>query len=114
MVYGAEKQLSEHGDKVPDEMKSKMEDALRDARSALEADDADQIKAATEALEKTLHEIAAAMYQATGGQPGAGPDMGGMDGMPGMDQAAQGAEGGGSGDAGEGGDEVIDAEYEEA
>ena len=117
MVYGAEKQLEEHGDKIPDDAKGRINDSLAEAKKVLEIEDADgaTLKAGAEALEKNLHELAAAMYQSAGGGPGAGP-MPGMDGMPNMgdmggmggmgDQAASGPDNGA-------GDEVIDAEYEE-
>ncbi len=109
MVYGAEKQLSEHADKIPEEMKGRADEALKEAKEVLDSDDADKLKAASEKLEKTLHEIAAAMYQSAGaqGDAGAGPDMSGMG-------AEQAADGGADGDNGAGGDDVIDAEYEEA
>ena len=108
MVYGAEKQLSEHADKIPEEMKGRADEAVKEAKEVLDSEDAEKLKAAAEKLEKTLHELAAAMYQSTGGQPGADAGMGGMGG----EQAAAGDAG--DGDNGTGGDDVIDAEYEEA
>ncbi len=107
MIYGASKQLSDHGDKIPDEMKSKMESAIEEARKELESDDHDRIKAASESLEKTLHELAAAMYQSAGGGAAGGPGAAGPD----FGQAAAGGA-----DQGDGGaaDDVIDAEYEES
>jgi len=114
MVYGAEKQLSEHADKIPEDMKGRADEAIKEAKGVLESDaeDAEKLKAAAEKLEKTLHELAAAMYQSTGDQPGADAGMGGMGGMGDMggEQAAAGGDDGADG----GGDDVIDAEYEEA
>ena len=108
MVYGAEKQLSEHADKIPEEMKGRADEAVKEAKEVLDSEDAEKLKAAAEKLEKTLHELAAAMYQSTGDQPGADAGMGGMDGEP----AAAGDAAGDDNDMG--GDDVIDAEYEEA
>ena len=107
MVYGAEKQLGEHADKIPADMKERADEAIKEAKEVLDSEDAEKLKAAAEKLEKTLHELAAAMYQSTGGAPGA--DGAGM-GMGAEQAAAAGAEG----DNGAGGDDVIDAEYEEA
>ena len=105
MIYGAEKQMSEHGDKTPEDMKGRMEEALKEAKEELASEDPDRIKAASEKLEKSLHEQAAAMYQqASGAEGGPGPDMADMG------QAAAGPDG----DNGTGGsDDVIDAEFEE-
>ena len=110
MVYGAEKQLEEHGDKIPDDAKGRITEALEEARKALEEDGAD-LKAASEKLEKSLHELAAAMYQSAGAA-GADPSMGagmGPDINMGMGADAQAADG----DADNGAGDVIDAEYEE-
>jgi molecular chaperone DnaK len=116
MVYGAEKQLEEHGDKVPDDAKGRINEALEEAKKALEEEGAD-LKAAAEKLEKSLHELAAAMYQSAGAEgadpaagAGMGPDMGagmGPDINMGMDPDAQAADGD------NGASDVIDAEYEE-
>ncbi|MCK6529181.1 molecular chaperone DnaK [Myxococcota bacterium] len=100
MVYGAEKQVKEHGDKLPAEVRSRIDAQVADARKALEGEDAGRIVAAKEALEKTLHEMAEAMYK------GAAEAEGG--------QAGPGATAGAGGRPGAGPDDVIDAEYEEA
>ena len=107
MVYGAEKQLGEHADKIPDDMKGRADEAIKEAKEVLDSDDTDKLKAAAEKLEKTLHELAAAMYQSSGAADAAGAPGAGEAGM-GAEQAAAG------GDNGAGADDVIDAEYEEA
>jgi len=108
MIYGAEKQMSEHGDKIPDDMKGRMEEALKEAKEELASEDPDRIKAASEKLEKSLHEQAAAMYQQAGGDEGGpGPDMADMG------QAAAGPDGPDGDNGMGGGDDVIDAEFEE-
>ena len=106
MIYGAEKQMSEHGDKIPDDMKGRMEEALKEAKEELASEDPDRIKAASEKLEKSLHEQAAAMYQQAGGDEGGpGPDMADMG------QAAAGPDGPDGDNGMGGGDDVIDAEF---
>jgi len=81
-AYETEKLLKENGDKVPAELKQKIEAAVGRVRKALEGSDEAEIKSASEALEALSHEAAQAMYQAAGqpegapaeGQPGAGPN----------------------------------------
>ena len=91
LVYQTEKTLSENGDKLPADQKSALESALQDAKEALDSDDAERLKAATESLSQANHTVAQSLYSATGEQGG----------------DAGGAQGGGNG----GGDDVIDAEY---
>ncbi|MGQ0603623.1 MAG: molecular chaperone DnaK [Anaerolineales bacterium] len=98
-VFTAEKALRDGGDKVPAEVKSEIETKVAAVKSALEGQDLDAMKNATNDLYQSIQKIGAAMYQ----QPGAGPDMGG------------GADGGPSpsGD-GKGGDDVVEGEFKEA
>ncbi len=97
LVYQTQKLVDENGDKLPEDLKGKLEEALTEGRAAVEADDPDQIDAALKAIESLSHEMASQMYQA--------------------DDA--GAAGGGAADAGfeqaaaAGGDDIIDAEFEE-
>jgi len=105
MIYGAEKQISEHSDKIPGHLKGQLEEVLKEAKAALGSEDAERIKAANGKLEKALHEMAAAMYQSAGGGTGSQGESGGS-------KAGHGGDGGNG--AGGGGDDVIDAEYEEA
>ena len=101
LVYQTEKTLAEHGDKLPSDQKESVEAALTQAKEALDSDDVDQLKAASEKLTQASHKLAEVMYQSGGG--GAPPAGGGPTG------------GGDSGDGGGGkkddGDDVIDAEY---
>ena len=57
-----EKTLSDLGDKVPDETKSEVEEAVAEAKKALEGDDADEIKAATEKLQEASYKLAEIVY----------------------------------------------------
>ena len=111
MVIQTEKLLTESGDKIPDEAKSEVEAAVKDAKEAIEAQDDGRILAAKEKLTAASHKMAEAMYGQ--GQPGAGPDGG----APGPEGAApppgDGAPGADTGSAGGGDGDVIDAEFEE-
>jgi molecular chaperone DnaK len=71
-IYGMEKTLKESGDKLPAEVKGKIEAALADARKDLESGDTDKQKAAMENLQKVGAELYAAAQQA--GAAGAAPE----------------------------------------
>ncbi len=79
LVLTTEKTLKEHGDKLSAAEKTKIEEEIKSLKSALEADDVDNIKARTESLMQASLKLGEAMYkQAEGAQgaAGAGPDMG--------------------------------------
>jgi len=70
LVYQTEKFLSENEDKVPDDVKTEVKDGVAELKKALEGDDADAIKAASEKLAQSSQKMGAAMYanaQAGGG-----------------------------------------------
>jgi molecular chaperone DnaK len=70
LVYQTEKFLSENEDKVPDDVKTEVKDAVSELKKALEGEDADVIKAASEKLAQSSQKMGAAMYanaQAAGG-----------------------------------------------
>jgi molecular chaperone DnaK len=80
VVHSTEKALSEHGDKVSAEDKQAIEDALTEAKAALEGEDAEAISAKTQALIQASMKLGEAMYKAQQGeggeaQPNAGDDV---------------------------------------
>ncbi|MGE5123011.1 MAG: molecular chaperone DnaK [Acidobacteriaceae bacterium] len=99
-IYTAEKSLRDLGDKVPAEVKSKVETEVANVKKALESEDAAKIKSATEQLFQVIQQIGASVYQQQG--PAAGPSAGGEE--P------------GSGDQGkpDGDDNVVDGEFRNA
>ncbi len=66
-IYSVEKSLREHGDKVDAEVKSTIETAAAELRSALEGDDAEAIRTRTQALHEASYKLAEVVYQNTGG-----------------------------------------------
>ena len=98
LVYQAEKQLGELGDKVGAEDKAKVESSSAKLKGAIEKDDFDTMKSELETLQQALYAAGAAVYQQAAGAEGAAA-------------GAPGAEAGGSGAAG---DDVIDAEFTES
>ena len=100
LVYQADKQLSELGDKIPEADKTKAEGLIKDLKDAIAQDDDDKIKSLTEELQQLLYSIGSSVYQQAGGAPGEAP--GADAGTP---------PGGGTSS---GGDDVIDAEFSES
>jgi len=100
MVYNVEKMLREHGDKISGSERGDVENAVADAKKALESDDKQQMDQARERLTQASHKLAEQMYRAA--QP-----QGAQGGVPG---ASAGPAPGGDGQAKK--DEgVVDAEY---
>jgi molecular chaperone DnaK len=101
MIHSVQKTLKEHGDKLADDEKAKIEAALKDAEDALKSGDKDAIQAKTQALTEASHKLAEKMYSQEQAQHQQGQSQPGPD---------SGAQGGGEKPV-EG--EVVDAEFEE-
>ncbi|HEY0070896.1 MAG TPA: molecular chaperone DnaK [Chloroflexia bacterium] len=77
LAYNAEKSLRDLGEQVPAEVKSEVEAKVQAVRDALNTDDTDKIKSATEELNTAMQQIGQAMYakqQADAGTRGPGVD----------------------------------------
>ncbi|HYH45091.1 MAG TPA: molecular chaperone DnaK [Thermoanaerobaculia bacterium] len=101
MIYNTQKTYDEHKEKLGPDQKGELEEALGEARKALESDDTETMQKALERLTQASHKLAEAMYRQGGPEGGASGAGGG------------GAAGGGAGagQPGSSSDEVIDAEY---
>ena len=98
LIYGTEKNLNEHGDKIAEDEKTKITDAVAALRKAMESNDLDAIQSATQTLTSASHKLAEEMYKkasASASPSGAG-----------------GPEGNG-GATGKSDEKVVDAEFEE-
>ena len=106
LVHAAEKNLVEHGDKVPDEDKTAIETAVAELKEALEGDDLEVIQEKVNSLNEVSMKLGEAMYkaaQAEGGAEGmAGADMGGMGAGSDSQQTSSGGD-----------DNFVDADFEE-
>ena len=73
LINATEGTLSEVGDQASDEVKKQAEDAIANAKSALEGSDIESIKSATEQLQQAGYKLAEIVYSnnAAAGQPGA-------------------------------------------
>jgi molecular chaperone DnaK len=69
-VYETEKGLKEHGDKIPAELKGKVEAAVGRVKEAMTKDDAVELKSATDDLETLWNQATQAMYEAAAAAPG--------------------------------------------
>ncbi len=63
MVYSAEKTLKDLGEKVPAELKQKVEDAAAKVNQVKEGEDLNAIKTATDELAEVLQQLGSAAYQ---------------------------------------------------
>ncbi len=94
-VYQTEKQIEELGDKLDDDSKKRLEEAIERVKKALEGENISEMKESSEALQKVWHDVAGKMYSNASdaeGQPGApgGPPPGGP--PPGAGEPAAGTE----------------------
>ncbi|WP_368416122.1 molecular chaperone DnaK [Falsiroseomonas sp.] len=101
LVHSTDKTLKENGDKVGPAEKAEVEAALAEARTAMEGQDADAIRAASEKLSQTAMKMGEALYKAQQAAEQAGQ----------ADAGAQGGPHGGPG--GNPNEKVVDAEFEE-
>jgi molecular chaperone DnaK len=99
LVYQAEKQMGELGDKVEADAKAKVEEKRTKLQEAVIAEDYDAMKTLLEELQQELYTVGASVYQQEGAAGGA---------APGGDAGAGAAPGGGDAS-----DDVIDAEFTE-
>ena len=79
LIYQTEKLLEEN-EAVIGDLKSRILEKISELRSAVEAEDLNRIKSASEALQKSLHEVSSRIYGQQQGSQGVPP--GGMGGMP--------------------------------
>jgi molecular chaperone DnaK len=99
LVYNVDKMLRENGDKISGSERGEIENAVADARKALDSNDKRTMDQAQEKLTQVSHKLAEQMYKTAQSQSGAGRKGA---------SAASGANGETKKDEG-----VIDAEYED-
>ena len=101
LVYQVEKTMKESGDKVPADLKAKVESATGDLKEALKGTDIEAIKAKEQALMDVMNKAAEALY-GQGGAQGAAAGAGAPPPPP-KDEPKQEKKGG---------DNVVDADFE--
>jgi molecular chaperone DnaK len=108
MLYNVEKMLRENGDKISGSERGDVENAVADAKKALESNDKAQMDKARETLTKASHKLAEEMYKSAQAKT---PEAGGPGGAAPTDGAGAGANGNGGGQSQKKDEGVIDAEY---
>ena len=96
LVHATEKQVQENGDKIDASLKSDVEAAIAETKTALEGDDVDAINAKAQALTEVAMKMGQQIYE--------------------KEQASGGADAGQAGDAGASSsqdEDVVDAEFSE-
>jgi molecular chaperone DnaK len=99
LIHSTERQLQEHGDKVSAEVKTEIETAIAEAKTAVEGGDADQMTEKTNALTQAAMKLGQAMYEAQQAQGAGAADADAGAATGGDDQPAQ--------------EDVVDAEFSE-
>ncbi|TLY15557.1 MAG: molecular chaperone DnaK [Nitrospirae bacterium] len=97
LIYSTEKNLTEHGDKIGDDDKNKIKDAIAAVRKAMEGNDPSAIESAMQALNTVSHKLAEEMYKKTTASA----------------EGSQGPAQGNGGASAKSDDKVVDAEFEE-
>jgi len=97
LIYQTEKNLTEHGDKVPAEEKTKIQEAVAALKKAMEGNDTSAIESATQTLMSASHKLAEEMYKKASAASGSGASTSG---------------GNGAGET-KTDEKVVDAEFEE-
>lgn len=105
LIFQTEKQLKDYGDKLPEDKKAGIEEALNKLKEAHKTQDVAAVETAMAALNEKWTAASEEIYKATqdaqqGQQAGAGPENGQ-------------SQGGGNEGGPEGGDQVTDVPYEE-
>ena len=101
LIYQTEKNLSEHGDKIAAEDKTKIEEAVAELKKAMEGTDPTAIESATQTLTTASHKLAEEMYKKASASTAAGS---------GTDTTS--GNGAGTGET-KTDEKVVDAEFEE-
>ena len=99
LIYQTEKNLSEHGDKIAAEDKTKVEEAVAALKKAMEGTDPEAIESATQTLTTASHKLAEEMYKKASASAASG-------------NGSDAAGGTGAGET-KTDEKVVDAEFEE-
>ena len=101
LIYSTEKSISDLGDKLPEEDKTKIEACSEQLKKSMETDDMEAIKSDLEALTQASHKMAELLYSQQAEQQGDGSGEGSEE-VPGNDEKS-----------GKDDDDIVDADFEE-
>ena len=101
LIYSTEKSVSELGDKLPEEDKTKIEACSEQLKKSLETEDLDAIKSDLEALTQASHKMAELLYSQQAEEQTASAEHGNEDAQDGEKKSAKDDE------------DIVDADFEE-
>jgi len=104
LIFQTEKQMKEFGDKIPDDKKGAINDALAGLKEAHSGEDIDKIDEATQKLNDAWSAASQEIYQAQ-------QEAGGAEGAPGGNAGAESGNGQATGEDDQ--EDVTDVEFEE-
>ena len=102
LIHSTEKNLEEHGDKIPETDRTEIESAVQALKDVLESENVDEIKSKSEALMQVAMKLGEAMYKDSQGDP-----------VPGMDDVPDDSNTEKSSKNGSEDETVVDADFEE-
>ena len=79
MIFSVEQTIKDSGEKLSEEDKTTLQEAVDEAKKELESDDEARYNAAFETLSQKIQPIVAKLYQQAGGAPEAGGPADGGD-----------------------------------
>ena len=92
LIYNSEKTLTDLGDKISGEEKAKVETEIENTKKAVETNDTEKIKEATEKLTKVFYEMSEKLYKAANPNGAAGAEAGQTAGEQASDDGVYDAE----------------------
>ncbi|SUZ82989.1 uncharacterized protein METZ01_LOCUS35843 [marine metagenome] len=101
LIYSTEKSVSELGEKLPEEDKTKIEACSEQLKKSLETEDLDAIKSDLEALTQASHKMAELLYSQQAEQQTATAEQGNEDSQDGDEKSDKDDE------------DIVDADFEE-
>jgi molecular chaperone DnaK len=112
LIYATEKSLTDYGDKISEDDKSKIETSVQDLKTALEGGDVQDIKSKTEALKQASFSLAEEVYKASSAQAGQDAQAGPSESAASGETGQASSESSENADTGESKDNVEDVDYE--
>ena len=101
LIYSTEKSVSELGEKLPEEDKTKIEACSEQLKKSLETEDLDAIKSDLEALTQASHKMAELLYSQQAEEQSATAEQGNEDAQDGDEKSSKDDE------------DIVDADFEE-
>ncbi len=101
LIYQTDKNLKEHGDKISDDEKKRVEEVVKNAKEALKSDNIDEMNKAVESITQASHTLAQKMYEEAAKSKGSQGSPGGQGQQQSGDKTQSDKK-----------DDVVDADYE--